>query len=158
MKLNYDIVIDRDLDSVWKAFDNPDNLRRWQPTLESFERLAGEPGKPGTVSRLVYVENGRRIEMTETISERRAPHFLAGLYDSAMGSAIVVNHFADTGGGRTRWTMYWNHRTKGWFRLLAPFVHGAMKKRVEADLNRFKLFAESDSFQAARRDDVVHRP
>lgn len=146
MKLNYDIVIDRDLATVWKAFDNPDNMRRWQPTLESFEPVSGKPGQPGAVSQLVYVENGRRIEMVETITERREPHFMAGTYDSGMGTAIVVNHFADAGDGNTRWTVYWNYRPKSWFRLLAPLFRGSMKKRVEDDLNRFKLFAESDSF------------
>ena len=36
MKLNFETVIHASLDTVCVAFDNPDNLIRWQQNLESF--------------------------------------------------------------------------------------------------------------------------
>ena len=44
MKLKHEIVIDAGRDAVWNAFDNPDNLKRWQPTLASYTPTSGEPG------------------------------------------------------------------------------------------------------------------
>jgi uncharacterized protein YndB with AHSA1/START domain len=44
----------RPVEMVWKAFDHPDNLHRWQPTLVSFTPVSGTPGRPSAVSRLTY--------------------------------------------------------------------------------------------------------
>ena len=36
MKFRHEIVIDADQDSVWAAFDNAENMKAWQPTLEYY--------------------------------------------------------------------------------------------------------------------------
>jgi uncharacterized protein YndB with AHSA1/START domain len=143
MKFRHEIVIDADQQSVWTAFDDPENMKAWQPTLESFTRKSGEDGQPGAVAELVYNENGRKVTLIETVTERRAPHFLAGTYESDMGNALIVNHFEDTGNGRTRWVMYGNHSFKGIFRFIGIFFAGAIRKRNEDIMNNFKLFAET---------------
>ncbi len=93
MKLKFETVIDADVDSVWAAFDNPDNMSRWQQNLESFNHISGEPGQPGAVSELVYDEKGKKVVLTKEITERRAPNFMAGAYESLMGTTLIVNHF-----------------------------------------------------------------
>jgi uncharacterized protein YndB with AHSA1/START domain len=149
MKFRHEIVIDADQDSVWAAFDNPDNMKGWQPTLESFTRRSGEDGQPGAVAELVYDENGRKVKLIETITERREPHFLAGSYKSDIGNALIVNHFEGAGEGRTRWIMYGNQSFKGIFRILGIFFAGSIRRRNEAMMNNFKLLAETK--QAERR-------
>lgn len=143
MKFRHEIIIDADPKTVWATFDNPANMKAWQPTLESFTRISGEDGKPGAVAELVYDENGRKVTLIETITERREPHFMAGTYESDAGNALIVNHFEDAGDGGTRWTMYGNHTFKGIFRLLGLFVAGSIRKRNEAMMNNFKLLAET---------------
>lgn len=143
MKFRHEIIIDADPQRVWAAFDNTGNMKAWQPTLESFTRKSGEDGQPGAVAELVYHENGRKVTLVETITERREPHFIAGIYESDAGNALIVNHFEDAGDGCTRWTMYGNHTFRGIFRLLGLFVAGSIRKRNEAMMNNFKLFAET---------------
>ena len=143
MKFRHEIIIDADLETVWATFDNPENMKAWQPTLESFARKSGEAGQPGAVAELVYDENGRKVTLVETITERREPHFMAGTYESDAGNALIVNHFEDAGDGRTRWTMYGNHTFRGIFRLLGLFVAGSIRKRNETMMNNFKLLAET---------------
>ena len=143
MKFRNEIVIDADRLSVWAIFDDPGNMKAWQPTLRSFTRKSGEEGRPGAVAELVYDENGRKVRLIETITERRAPHFMAGTYESDAGNTLVVNHFEDAGDGRTRWVMYGNHSFKGLFRVLGIFFAGKIRKRNEAMMNNFKLFAET---------------
>ena len=143
MKFRNEIVIDADQQTVWAAFDDPENMKAWQPTLESFNRRSGEHGQPGSVAELVYDENGRKIRLIETIAERREPHFMAGTYESGIGNALIVSHFEDIGEGRTRWVMYGNHSFKGIFRLLGIFFAGSVRKRNEELMNNFKLFAEA---------------
>jgi len=70
MKFQYEAVINRSRDEVWKLFDNPDNMKKWQPTLKKFEPQSGKPGQVGAVSKLTYEENGRAIVLIETISRR----------------------------------------------------------------------------------------
>lgn len=143
MKFRHEIIIDADLETVWAAFDNPANMKAWQPTLESFTRKSGEDGQPGAVAELVYDENGRKVRLLETITERREPHFMAGTYESDAGNALIVNHFEAAGDGRTRWTMYGNHTFKGVFRVLGLFVAGSIRRRNETMMNNFKLLAET---------------
>ena len=143
MKFRHEIVIDADQDSVWAAFDDPGNMQARQPTLESFTRKSGMDGHPGAVAELVYNENGRKVTLLETVTERREPHFMAGTYESDAGNSLIVNHFEDTGDGRTRWTMYGNHSFKGIFRFLSLFFAGSIRKRNEDMMNNFKLFAET---------------
>ena len=64
MKMTYEAEIQSSRDFVWAIFNNPDMLRKWQPTLESFTLQAGEAGQPGAVSELVYEEKGKKVIMT----------------------------------------------------------------------------------------------
>jgi uncharacterized protein YndB with AHSA1/START domain len=143
MKFRHEIVIDADQESVWTAFDDPGNMKAWQPTLRSFTRKSGRDGQPGAVAELVYDENGREVTLIETVTERREPHFMAGSYESDVGNALIVNHFEDAGNGRTRWVMHGNHSFKGIFRFLGIFFAGSIRKRNEDMMNNFKLFAET---------------
>ena len=108
MKLKYETVIDASLETVWAAFDNPDNMSRWQQNLESFSHISGEPGQPGAVSELVYDEKGKKLILKETITERREPYFLAGTYESPVATTLVVNHFEAIDENSTRWTSWSN--------------------------------------------------
>ncbi len=143
MKTRHEVLIDAPRAAVWAAFDDPDNMPRWQPTLKSFTRKAGTPGQPGTVSELVYDENGREVRMTETITERREPDFMAGIYTSNYGKTIIVNHFEDAGNNQTRWVVYANHMFKGMMKLMSLFFAKSIRNRTERDLERFKLLVES---------------
>lgn len=145
MKHKAEIIIDAPRDRVWAVFDNPDNMRRWQPTLESVEHKSGMPGQSGAVAELRYRENGREIVMTETISERREPDFLAGIYESDFGSNIVVNQFEAVDDRTTRWTMWCNFRFHGFMKLMALFMGPKIRRRVNADLQRFKHLAEKSA-------------
>ena len=93
MKLNFEIEIDAGLDDVWAAFTNPDNMRRWVQNFESFTPKSGIPGQPGATAEVAFNENGKRVVMLETITERRDPDFLAGSYETDHGTTVIVNHF-----------------------------------------------------------------
>ena len=144
MKLRFDIEIGADVATVWDAFDDPDNLPRWQDSLLSFSPLSGTPGRPGAVAELVYQEGGRAITLTETVMERREPDFRACSYDSAQGTTLIVNHFESIGEARTRWSAWYNYTFTGVARFLGVFRKGRIRARTEQDMQRFKLMVESD--------------
>jgi len=144
MKIDSEIVIDADRETVWAAFDNADNMTKWQPTLKSFTHKSGPKGEPGSVAELVYDENGREFVLVERMTEKRKPDFMAGTYESQWSTAIIVNHFESVDDGRTRWKFFANHRFRGIMRFLAIFMRGSICRRMEDDMQRFKLLVESE--------------
>ena len=144
MKLKFETVIDANLDTVWAAFDNPANMSRWQQNLVSFKHISGELGQPGAVSELKYDEKGKEMVLQETITERREPVFLAGVYDSPTGKTLIVNHFEAVDENATRWTSWCNFTFTGLMKFMSLFVSGMIRKRTEADMQRFKLMVETD--------------
>ena len=143
MKVKLEKTIKAGIREVWAAFDNPDNMVHWQPTLESWNHKHGQPGHPDSVAELVYNENGRIVTVTETVTERREPDFLAGTYESSWGKTLIVNHFSAIDDSNTQWVMYSNMAFKGFMKLLTIFVGGSIRKRNEADMDRFVQFVET---------------
>ena len=143
MKLKVEVIIDADREIVWRHFDDPDKLSKWQPTLESHRYVAGTPGEPDAVCELRYMEKSRQRVVRETITARRAPDFLAGIRESAYANAVVVNHFEDAGEGQTRWIAYWNYTFTGVAKFKTLFTHRSYKNRIEDDMQRFKLLVET---------------
>ncbi len=143
VKLKFEQTIDAGLRSVWAAFDNPDNMGRWQQNFDSYTHKSGEPGQPGAVSELVFNEGRKKIILKETITERREPDFLAGTYESTYGSTTIVNHFEAIDDSTTRWTSWCNFTFKGIMKFMAFFIAGPIRKRTEGDMERFKLLVET---------------
>ncbi len=145
MKIKVEAKIRASRDFVWAVFENPDNLTRWQPTLETFMHRTGEVGQPGATSELVYNENGKKITMIETVTERRKPQFMAGIYDSARATSLIVIHLEEIDDNTTRFVSYTNMKFKGMMKIMSVFVAKSIRDRAEADLNRFKLLVETDA-------------
>ena len=150
MKMRYETVIRANRDLVWETFDNPDNLPRWQLTLKSFTHLVGEPGQPGAVSELIYDENGKKVTMTETITERRKPHFMAGTYDNDWATSLIVNHFEEIDENKTRFVSYTNMSFNGIMKVMSLFIVKSIRARIAADLGRFKLLVETEAAGAKK--------
>lgn len=146
LTITTEIVLERPIDEVWRAFDSPENLKRWQPTLEAFETVSGTPGHPGAVSRLTYLEGGRQVVLTETVVVRREPDHFAGSYDTGQATNRVANHFVAIDAGRTRWRLECEFAFRGAWKLLTPFVRGAIERRTRADVERFKECLEAGRF------------
>jgi uncharacterized protein YndB with AHSA1/START domain len=148
VKFNFDVTIDANVDAVWAAFDNPDNRRRWQTNFHAYEHKTGEPGQPGATAELTFDEKGKLVVLTETITERRERSFLACTYESGQGTTTIVNQFADIEGKQTRWTSWCRFSFTGFMKVMSLFMGGAIRKRTEADMQRFKLMVETDEAQS----------
>jgi len=120
-------------------------MSKWQPGLQSFEHVSGEPGQPGAKSRLVYDMNGRRIEMVETITSRNLPDEFSGTYDAKGVHNVVTNRFYAEGPDRTRWVTENEFSFSGLMIVFALVMRGSFRKQTLADMQRFKAFAEQAS-------------
>ena len=144
MKFKLELPINKPRTEVWKAFDNIENMKKWQPSLVSFEPLSGTPGQPGAVSKLTYSESGREFALIEKITRRDEPNRFDGIYENNFADNIVRNTFVEQDKDQTRWIV----ETEFSFKTLFMKIMGTLMKknfvtRTKRDMERFKELAES---------------
>ena len=143
MKFTLQLPINRSCAEVWRAFDNPENRKEWQPSLISFETISGTQGQPGAVSKLTYKEREREFSLMERVMHREDQHRLDGVYENNFADNIVRNTFTEQGPGQTLWRVETEFKFKT---LLMRILGTVMKKnfvlRTQREMDRFKAFAE----------------
>jgi uncharacterized protein YndB with AHSA1/START domain len=148
MRLTIDTLLERPREVVWRVFDDPENLPKWQPSLRRIERQKGSPGQVGAVSRLFFSGDGHDLKLTETVTGRREPEEFLASYDSGHTHNTVHHRFIDLGDGRTRWLVEAEFQFKGFLRLASLALQGTIEKRLRGDVARFKALVEAGEMGA----------
>ena len=144
MKFKLELTINRSLAEVWKAFDNIENMKRWQPTLVKFESVTGIPGQPGAVSKLTYEEAGREFTLIEKIIHRDEPNSFDGVYENNFADNIIRNKFIELGQHQTVWAVETEFKFKTLImKLMGPFMKKNFAARTQKDMERFKEMVEN---------------
>ena len=143
MKYTCSIDIDKPLEEVVRLFDNPDNLKYWQPGLQSYERLSGVPGEPGAQAALQYKMGNREIEMIETVVDRNHPHEFTNRYEAKGVTNISTSIFEPINEHRTRYRSEQEFLLSGFMKLMGWFMPGAFRKQSEKYLQQFKEYVEN---------------
>jgi hypothetical protein len=142
MKYTIETEINLPIARVVELFDDPENLKHWQPGLVSFEPISGTPGQPGAKSRLKYKMGKRDIEMIETITVRNLPDEFSGTYEAKGVFNIVKNYFKPISESKTKYINENEFQFKGFMKLIGFLMPGAFRKESEKYLLQFKEFAE----------------
>lgn len=153
MKYSCEVEIDLNIDQVIKLFDNPENLREWQPALLSFEPLSGKPGYPGAKSRLKFKIANQDIEMIETVTVRNLPHEYSGTYDSKGVFNIVKNSFTALSPTRTRFVSDQEFRFSGFMKAVGLMMPDLFKNTSRQYLQNFKEFAERSASKSGNHSE-----
>jgi len=143
VKLHLELLLNGRRLDVWRAFDNPENLRKWQPNLQSIRHVQGKPGYAGAVSVLIFDEGGRRVVLEETVLERRAPQLYAVAYHSSNNTNKVTHNFDAEGSSQTRWVVDSEYKFHGFWRFFSPLLRRTLQSRAVAEMERFKQFVEA---------------
>jgi len=138
-----EITIDLPLRKVLDLFENPDNMKDWQPSLKSVESISGEPGKPGAKATLVHQMGQREIEMVETILEKNLPDTFRATYEAQSVFNEVNNTFKSIDDKKTLWIMANTFKFSGLMAFIPLFLKGSFKKETSKNMQLFKQFAES---------------
>lgn len=142
MKYTNEVVIDLPREKVIELFDNPDNMKHWQPGLVSFDHISGTPGQPGAKSKLCFQMGKREIEMIETITERNLPDEFNGIYEAKGVFNILKNRFIVLDEKHTKWVAETEFQFSGMMKLFGWLMPGMFKKQSQQYLDLFKAFAE----------------
>jgi len=143
MKFLCKVDIDLPRSEVIPIFDNPENMKFWQDDFISFEHLTGEPGTSGATSRVKY----KRVELIETIIERRLPEAFHGSYEGSWGKNVMYNYFEETGTQSTRWTaeVEYTEMNNFMMKFMGKFFPSMFRKQTQKWMDQFKTFAENRS-------------
>ena len=141
------VIINKPTTTVWKFFDNPENLPKWLTGFKRFEHISGIPGKPGAKSKQYYEMNGRSIEMLEEITVRKECEEFSGIMTNKWMTSSVTNTFTDLGDGRTELVSSVSSIFKPLFlKLLGNILmKKGFQQRQNADLQKLKEVLESIS-------------
>ncbi len=142
MKYTVETEINLPIARVVELFDDPENLKHWQPGLLSFEPISGTPGQPGAKSKLKYKLGKRDIEMIETITVRNLPDEFSGTYEAKGVFNIVKNYFRPVSENKTKYINESEFQFNGFMKLIGFLMPGAFRKESEKYLLQFKEFAE----------------
>ena len=145
MRYTIDITIEKPIDEVINLFDNPDNMKHWQPDLVNYEHLSGEPGQPGSKAKLTYRSGKRTFDMIETILERNLPTIFSGTYEVNNTVSEVSSEFIDLGNGSTKWVSRNHFKLSGFYKIIGWLFPGLFKKQSMKYQQLFKEFAEQTS-------------
>lgn len=144
MKFNCSVEIDLPVDQVTTLWSNPENLKHWQDGFVSMDQISGEPGEPGSKSKMIYGSGKRKIELVETIKTNDLPREFSGKYEAKEMVNLMTNRFQALGENQTRWEAEIEYIQFNGFmpKLMATLMPGMFRKQTQKWLDQFKQFAE----------------
>jgi len=142
MKYTTEVTINLPREQVIAIFDDPEKLKKWQPTLVKYEHLSGDVGQPGSQTLLAYDTNGRKMQITETVVSRNLPDELTFTFDASGVHNVVRNRFIALDASTTKWIMENDFQFSGFMVIMSLFLGRAFRNQTKSDMERFKEFAE----------------
>jgi uncharacterized protein YndB with AHSA1/START domain len=131
---------------VFQWIYDPSRNRQWLPNLVEAEVLTSVPGEVGNTFRQVYVDNGRRIEMTGTVTGYEQDRYLACELTGPF--TLRVDYRLEDLGGGTRVTQNSAVQMKGFMKviglLLAPLMKKMAAKNSGSSFGKLKQLAEAE--------------
>jgi len=142
MKFTCEVEIDLGIERVVELFQDPENIKYWQPGLLKREPISGENGLPGSKARMTIRVGSRDIEMIETITVRNPPHEFSGTYDAKGVFNVVSNYFSPITPHKTKYVSQQEFRFSGFMKAIGVMMPDLFRKTSLQLMSQFKEFAE----------------
>jgi len=135
-------IINKPVDIICKALNNPDNHTYWTTDLERFEVIKGGPDMVGSVARLHYSQKGKTYIMEDKLIYcEPGKKYISEVSGDAINATVETNLKAI--GDKTEMSLKWSGRGKVFFlKLLLPIFRGRMIKQAKFELGTFKKLVE----------------
>ena len=144
MKYKLELTLQKPRAEVWRIFDDPNNMDKWQPTLTKIERLEGVAGQPDSVAKFTFKNGDREFSLIEKVTFRAEPERLDGVYENEFADNAVKNTFLERGSNETLWKVEVEFKFKTLaMRLIGPFVKKRFVANTQRDMDRFRALVES---------------
>ena len=145
MKYSHEITIDLPREKVLEIFDKKENLFKWQKGLQSFDHVSGTEGEEGAVSKMVFKNGKRVLEMEEKIIKKNFPDHYYFEFTAKGLTNWNDNSFLEASPTQTKWTQSNVFKGKGMVKVMMVLMPGMFKKQSFKYMQDFKTFAESEA-------------
>lgn len=136
------VEIDRPVAETWAVFMDASLAPAWMTGLAAIETLEGSPGTIGSRHRLVFDQDGQRIELEERVTRLVPEREIAFHISHDLLESDVSVRFDDLG-GRTAITTTNTVVGSGLYKPLVPLAKDTMRERQLESYERLEALVES---------------
>ena len=149
-KYTAQVSINKPITEVFEVFNNPENSKNWIPEIKFFEVINNNPGKIGSMYKIVIDNKGSDINMTEKVLAY-VPNQKITLLFNAENMLKTDDYLFTEKGNTTTLTLRASCQSETYLMAcIFPYFKGTFKKQDQAYLTNFKKFIEqkptSDNF------------
>lgn len=137
MKYTKEIIIKKNINTVFEKLTSPKFMPEWQESLDSYEQ--NEDGK------WIYTDShsGKSMKITENILEKIKPSKFKVEYTTNGIVNIMDNTLTKVDETTTKWTSYNEFKfTSLMMKVIGLFFGGSFRNQTEKDMNSFKNTVE----------------
>ena len=136
------IVINRPIEEVFAVLANLENDLKWRSEWVDARKTSESPIGLGTRFSLVAKAFGRRIETVyETIQYE--PNRIAAWKAMSGPLPLTFQRTFERGEGGTRFTIRYEAKIRGFFKLVMSLLAGSVKRQHAGDLRKVKELMET---------------
>ena len=136
------VSVNKPISNVFKTFNNSENIKKWIPEVKSFEVVSENPGKTGSVYKIVIDNQGQEITMTEKVMAYVENEKVTLFFD-AEGMLKKDDYTFTEKDGVTTVTLNASCQSDTYLMACVyPLFKGTFQKQDQSYLNNFKAFAE----------------
>ncbi len=143
MKVETVVEIDKPPSDVYDFIMDEENLILWIKNFVRIERINGEPGQVGSISKYTYDENGRTVEFIEEILVNEKDRLLKGVMRNRFMELTISNSLQPVANNSTKLTVVSAFHTKNYlYKLLLWVSKSKIASRQAEDIYRLKKAVE----------------
>ena len=134
--------IDAAPDQVFWRLTDPEQAKQWIDGLQEVEPITDGGHRVGARARLTISQGNRTVELEdEVLQSVPGQSLVVQMQGNLFETISVMQLSADREATIVRHLAYFTPRS--FFRLTAPFAHEEVQQKMQDDLNRLKLLAET---------------
>ncbi|OAD44890.1 SRPBCC family protein [Polaribacter atrinae] len=136
------VSISKSIDQVFTAFNNSEDVQNWIPEVQSFEVVNENPGKIGSIYKIVVLNQGQEISMTEKVLAY-VPNEKVTLFFDAEGMLKKDDYIFTESNGVTTVTLNASCQSDTFIMAcIFPYFKGTFREQDQSYLNNLKVFIE----------------
>ena len=136
------VSVNKSVEEVFKTFNNSENIKNWIPEVKSFEVVNANPGKTGSIYKIVVDSQGQEITMTEKVLAYVKNEKVTLFFDAENMLKTDDYIFAENNGVTTI-TLNSSCKSDSFIMsCMFPYFKGTFQEQDQGYLNNFKAFVE----------------
>ena len=142
MKIKHCMIIDRPVPEVFAYVTDFSRDPEWTTVVVESKMLSEPPLKVGSKNQAVLNFFGKKIQTTSEVIEYELDRKVVSKSTSGTSNGVITYLFAESGEGKTMFTVENESQLGGAMKLLQPLVSWFLKNSMKRDLANLKTKLE----------------